>query len=983
MNVKLKVLTAGALFFLGHYVEAQDTLRVQEIEEVVVVAYGTQRKETLTGSVGQVKAAELAKVTSPNVVQGMTGKIAGVQIAQVSGQPGEAPTVRFRGIGSISGSSAPLYVVDGVPMSGSITQLNNNDIESISFLKDASLAALYGNRGANGVIIVTTKKGRRARTSFNLDVKTGINQNGNTRYKTITDPSRYYEAYFTGLANNYMYSQNLSYADARMLAANELISGPVGLAVNIFDVADNALVDPLTGAFNSAAKMRYQPENWEDYLFREGFFTSTFLNASGGNENTTYYFSGGYERNEGYAIASKMDRVTAKAKVDSKLGERIDLGVNFGYTNSVIDNPDGNGSTTYSSPYNWINTVGPIYGVYQRDNNGNLIRDERGEWVYDDGTGYGGLYPIRPYGQFQNPYATATMDNKRTNRNAVFASGYFGFKILKDLNFKYTLTADYTNSDSNSYDTPFYGDAVNANGRVGNSVSSILGITHQQLLNYQKSFNSHRFDVLAGHETYDNRYSYLSVSKSNLFYPYSQDINSAALYTNPTGGKGTYATEGYFGRVNYDYGNKYFVSANIRRDGSSRFHPDNRWGTFYGFGGAWRVSQESFLSDSKVINELKLKGSYGEQGNDNLGLENDNIYYPYMNAYVITPQQSFNEVIGYDQVYLGNKNITWEKMKNLNAGVELSLLDRRINIDAEYFERNVSDMLMRLALSPSGGFSYSPENVGSMENKGVEVTVDVDIIRKDDFRLNIFGNASHYKNKVTSLKEGKDIVTLADNRKLKMGYDAYVYYMKEFAGIDEQGNSLFYKDEKDANGNIIKTVTDDWREGTDYFLDKSRLPEVYGGFGLRADYKNIDFSIDFAYQFGGWGYDGNWMARMGGGRGESIHQDYYNTWSLQNTDAVLPLFSVEDPKFNYAQSTLGLIKSDYLSIQNITLGYSLNRDLLERTGISNLRLYVSANNPIYWSKRQGYDPRLSLLGSYGGTTYNVNRTLLFGTTISF
>src|SRR5690606_25613448 len=257
MNVKLRVFSAGVLFFLGYSVSAQevtqDTL-VSDIEEVVVVGYGTKKKETLTGSVGSVKADEIAKISSPNVVQGMTGKIAGVQIAAGSGSPGQAPTVRFRGIGSINGSSEPLYVVDGVPLTGSITSLNNNDIESMSFLKDASLASMYGNRGANGVIIVTTKKGRSGAPKFNLDLKTGVNTNGNRRYNLINDPAKYYEAYFQGLANNYMTGQNLSYADARAKAALELITGAQGLKYNIFNAADGQLIDPITGRITSTSQ---------------------------------------------------------------------------------------------------------------------------------------------------------------------------------------------------------------------------------------------------------------------------------------------------------------------------------------------------------------------------------------------------------------------------------------------------------------------------------------------------------------------------------------------------------------------------------------------------------------------------------------------------------------------------------------------------------------------------------------------------------
>ncbi len=986
MNVKLRVLSVGALFFMGGAISAQqlaeDTTKVSDIEEVVVVGYGVKKKETLTGSVGSVKAEEIAKVTNTNVVQGMAGKIAGVQIASSSGQPGQAPAVRFRGIGSITGSAEPLYIVDGVPLTGSITSINTNDIESMSFLKDASLASMYGNRGANGVIIVTTKKGRSGKPKFNLDLKSGININGNKRSKLINDPARYYEAYYQGLVNNYMDGQNLSYADARVKAAAELIDGAQGLAYNLFNTSNDALIDPVTGKITSTDR-KYTPENWEDFLFREGFYNSTFLSASGGTDITKYYFSMGYEKNEGYAINSRFDKITARASIDTQISDRIKIGTNMAYTNAVLDNPDGNGTSNISSPYRWINTIAPIYGVYQRDNNGNLMYDASGTVIYDDGTGANGMagIPIRPYGQRANPYITALQDIKRTDRNNIVLSGFLDVNILEGLNFRYNIAGDYLNSDYIGMDTPFYGDAVFAEGRILGQISNSLGITHQQLLTYTKNFNGHKLDFLAGHESYVRRASLVYANKSKLFLPTRDILDNAAIIESAGGEKGKYATEGYFGRINYEYGNRYYLTANIRRDASSYFHPDHRWGTFYGFGGAWRVSQENFLADVAWLNEFKLKASYGEQGNDNLNFP---VYTPYERHYTLNPLTDPLQPFSWSRTYNGRKDITWENMKNLNAGFELGLFNRRLNIDAEYFERNVSDMLFYRTLAPSvsGGWANLPINVGSMTNKGVEVSIDADVIRGNDFRLNIFANGTHYKNTVTELYDGFEELA-ADG--LKVGMDRYAYRIKEFAGVDQStGNALFYMDVKDANGNVTgRTVTDDHAAATFYWQDKSATPDVYGGFGLRADYKNIDFGIDFAYQFGGWGYDSNWMGAMGGGLGQSIHEDFYNTWTPENTTAPLPRFAVANNTEFYSTSTMGLIKSDYLSIQNITLGYTLNRDLFDNVGIDGVRFYASVNNAALFSRRQGYDPRLNISGSMGSGTYDLNRTLMFGTNISF
>ena len=985
MNVNLRVLSAGVLFFLGATVSAQqvqDTTRVSDIEEVVVVGYGVKKKETLTGSVASVKAEEIAKVTTANVVQGMTGKVAGVQIAAGSGQPGQAPSVRFRGIGSINGSSEPLYIVDGVPLTGSITSINNNDIESMSFLKDASLASMYGNRGANGVIIVTTKKGRAGRTRFSLDLKTGVNVNGGKRYKTIDDPARYYEAYFQGLANNYMFGQNLSYDAARTKASQELITGAQGLAYNLFNTNNSTLVDPVTGKITSTDQI-YTPENWEDYLFREGFYNSSFLNASGGTDATKYYFSMGYEKNEGYAINSRFDKITARAKVDTEISERIKIGTNLAYTNAVMDNPDGNGTSNFSSPYLWINSIAPIYGVFQRDTQGNLMYGPTGQLLYDDGTGYNGTtgLPIRPYGQRMNPYITALQDIKRTNRNAIVLNGYLDVNILKGLDFRYNITGDYTNSDFLGMDTPLYGDAVGANGRMSGRMTNTLGVTQQQLLTYGRNFGSHKLDLLAGHESYNSRASNVFSDKSNLFLPLTNILDQAAVMQSTGGSKRKYATEGYFGRINYEYGNKYYLTANVRRDASSYFHPDHRWGTFFGFGGAWRVSQENFLKDSSLINEFKLKASYGEQGNDDLNFP---VYTPYDTHYTVTQTANTADPLGQERLWLGRKDITWEKMKNLNAGFELGMFNRRLTIDAEYFERNVSDMLFNKPLAPSvsGGWTSEPINVGSMENKGVEVSISADVLRTANVNVNLFANGTHYRNTVTELYDG---LTEIKGSSLKVGQDRYAYRLKEFAGVDQStGNALFYKDVKDASGNITgRVLTDNWAEADFYYQDKSATPDVYGGFGLKADIHSFDFGIDFAYQLGGWGKDNGWMGAMDGGVGKSIHQDFYNTWTPQNTSAPLPKFAVANNTQNWNDSTIALIKSDYLSIQNITLGYTLNKDIFSGVGITGTRFYVSVNNAALWSKRQGYDPRLSVSGLMGSGTYSLNRSFIFGTNISF
>ena len=949
-----------------------------ELENVVVVAYGSQKKESVTGSVAVVKAVEIQKVSSSNVLQGMVGKVAGVQVINNNGMPGEPPVIRFRGIGSINASAAPLYVVDGVPFNGDIAAINNYDIESISFLKDASSAALYGNRGANGVIIITTKKGKKGKSIIFFDTKTGFSERAVKDYNMITSQKEYYETYYSALKNTLMYGPtNYSASNAATVAAAELISGPQGLAYNAYNVSNGVLIDPSTGLLNSSASLLYN-EKWSDYLFGSGSFTQSVFNISGADDNLSHFFSLGYEKNEGYVVNSGLEKITTRLKLDSKLlNDKIKVGANMGYSHLNQDYLDGyTGGSSYSSPFFWTRQIAPIYPVHLFDANGNPVYNSNGQHMYDDGTGIGGS-PVRPYGSLQHPYATAINDVKKWQSDNLFSSGYADISLYDGLNLNYTVTADLFNQNDRSLDTPLYGDAVNAGGRVSYSNSRTFSLTQQQLLKYAKSFGKNNFDVLLGHETLDRRTDYVAADRSKLLLPDSPYVNQAGVLQGGTAGGSSYALEGFFARVNYDFSNKYYINASVRRDGSSRFHPDNRWGTFYGVGAAWRLSQESFFKNLTWLNEFKLKTSYGEQGNDNLGLE-----LPYMDQYNVAVTTDTSLPISFTLTQLGNKDITWEKKANFNAGFDISLFDRRLNIEAEYFKNEVKDMLFSKPLPPSSGFSSIPENIGNMENKGFELNLDGDIIRGKDFTFSMNVNATHYVNKITKLPfnglENNRIVTGAYLR--QEGGGVYDFYMREFAGVNPvTGAALFWKDDV-ASGERV--LTENYTEGTLYVIGKSSVPDVYGGLGFKADYKGIDLGINFAYQVGGYGYDSVYMGSLAPSRGENFNKDFNKTWSIDNPTGILPRSEIDDPNTFYGTSSLGLIKSDYFSIQNISAGYTLDKKITKNLGISSLRLYGLVDNVHLWSRRQGYDPRLSLTGG-SDNKYSILRTISFGMNVQF
>lgn len=943
------------------------------LDEVVVVAYGSQTKESLTGSVGEVKSEDIAKITSANAVQGMTGKVAGVQVFSGNGLPGEAPTVRFRGVGSINGSSAPLYVVDGVPFTGSISSINNNDIESMTFLKDAAATSLYGNRAANGVIIITTKQAKKGETKYNVEVKTGIAKRGISEYDLSQDIPGFYEYYYNILKNDYLLD-GISSGEAHEGALADLISGPQGLAYNVTDVANGDLIGA-DGRFNPNANVLYQ-EDWKKYLFDTGIYTNTFFNAANSKDGSSLYYSVGYENNETYMVNSRWEKATARFKGDSEIGNHLKVGGNLAYSYTRSNRPDGfDGGTAYSNPFQWTRHIAPIYPVHAYDDSGKIITLPNGDKAYDDGTGKL-TGKVRKYGEWQNPYATALHDVKLEKTHQIFAGGFATVNILDGLDFTYKLTSEYRGTRGYDMDTPLYGDAVEPNGRLRNYSRSINSINQQQLLEYDKKINDFRINALVAHETYKRDNDFMRTHVTNGLLVNSIYSDMYATLKDVDGYATPYALESYFGRLNVDYDRKYYLSGSWRRDGSSRFHPDRKWGNFYSVGASWIISNEDFFN-SELINSLKLKASYGEVGNDDLGYS-----FPYLDLFSVVQTTEDVEFISYNQTFKGNPEITWEKNKNFNAGVEISLLDDRISLDVEYFQKKTNDLLYMRPLPLSQGFASMPENIGDMQNKGFEVTLNADVIRTEDVRLNLFANATNVKNKILKLPESKEghLIDGSRNRILKPGGEMHTWYLREFAGVNsETGAAQWTLIDKETGE---KGVTEEYNDATRIDTEKSSLPDVYGGFGFNLDVKGFDLSVNFAYQFGGYGYDSQWTNMMSGGIVQNFHQDYYQTWSFDNTSAELPIVLVDDPNLSYATSTIGLIKSDYVSLQNVSLGYTFDQRIIESLGLSSLRVSVLGDNLHVWSKRKGYDPR-QFVGGTNQSNYSPIATYSLGINLSF
>lgn len=958
------------------------------LDEIVITAYGTQTKESLTGSVTEIKSEEFAKVASGSAVTGLTGKVAGVQIYSNSGQPGAAPTVRFRGVGTLTGSSNPLYVVDGVPFNESITSINPNDIESMSFLKDASASALYGNRGANGVIIVTTKKGKKGKVRINFDSKTSFTSRAIKDYDVMTDAGEYYEAYWSMLKSDQMVG-GASEADAGVFASENLIDGAaIGLIYNVYGGDRNTVVDPVTGKARGGNQL--WESDWRDQLFNNSSgVKSTFLSVSGGGDNVSYLFSLGHEDNNGFNVNTGFKRYTIRSNFDVDVTENLKTGLSFSYANRF---QTGTLTNNITGNFAWVRDLAPIYSTFARDHaTGALALDNAGnrQWDWAEVTSPNAVAG-RPVSGFSNPHALQTLNINNSDRDNMSTRAYAKYTFLEDFTFTYNFGVDYNFYRTVNYTNKIVGSATSTdvNGRISEQYGKRTTFTNQQLLNWNKSLNEvHNIDVVLGHETSQLYGTFIDADKRDQFISTDTSLSLFAENDgagNVTGGPTEYNLEGFFARVLYDYDNKYFINGSIRRDGSSVFHPDNRWGNFWGAGAAWRISEEDFMSDISWISELKLKTSFGQQGNDIVYYDGTTVrnYAPYLDQWdLVSDGSSFAP----EKNTLGNKDLKWETSENLNVGFELNLFDNRLRIESEYFVRKITDLIFNRPLPNSTGLPSVPENVMDMENRGVELSIGYDIINKEDLTWSVDFNATTYKNEITELAPGREFIDNGIYRWTKGG-SAFDFYTYKYEGVSETtGHAIWATTSEFEADGVTPTdgTTEDRGTATEYEIGKSTLPEVYGGFSTSLTYKSWDFNVALSYQFGGTAFNSIYNDGFSGAVGDNFHKDYWKTWRSDNTTGTLP--RVFDGTTSYNTSDLFLISSDYISLNDIVIGYTLPTNVINKIGLSSVRLYGVANNVGLWkaSDIQGYDPRASSTGGTNSVRYAALKTYTLGLTVNF
>ena len=959
------------------------------LEEVMVVAFGTAKKSAFTGSAGVIDTEKISKRQTSNITNALAGQVAGVQLTSSSGEPGKSANIRIRGIGSISASNTPLYVIDGVPYDGDISAINSQDIESMTVLKDAASNALYGARGANGVVLITTKKGQSGTANITVDAKWGTNRRGVPNYKVIKDPARYYELSYLSRYNALL--EMLGDENSAHNTANKILINPNegGLGYNVYTLPEGESLINANGKLNPNATLGradgvfyYTPDNWYDEIFDSSNLRQEYnVSISGANDKVNYYISAGYLDDSGIIPNSGFTRFTTRTKIDYQAKNWLRVGANMSYVNSDSQSPKDQEGSSSANMFYVTNNMAPIYPLYVRDSEGNIEKDSHGHTVYDFGNN---TYSYRPFMTMSNPASMIALDKRNFKANIFSGKWYANINILPELKLTYNLGYDVDDTRFTNMYNAYYGQYSQVGGVAYIGHSRLTGLNQQVLLNFNKSFDLHTIEALAGFESYDFKSQILQGSKEKLYNPSISEIDNAI--SNPSAYSSTdrYATQGWLARVQYDYDSRYFASLSYRRDGSSRFHKDNRWGNFGSIGGGWLINKEQFLENVSWIDLLKFKISYGIQGNDKLlyqGSSSAN-YYPYTDQFNVS---NFNDDFAVNLYYKGNKDITWETSHSFNTGFDFTLFKGRLEGSLEYFSRRTSDLLYYKPVAPSLGYSHFPMNVGSMYNRGLELGLYGVAIDKNEVNLGFNFNMTYFKNKINKLEKSLGGELIEGVRIYREGESLYQMYLRKYAGVDvDTGEALYYKDIKGEDGNITQETTSDWNNATRYGTGDI-LPKVYGGFGATLNVYDFDFSISFSYQLGGKLYDSSYQGLMhpGGANdsGQNWHKDIENAWSVDNTNTNIPRLHFTD---RYANSTSDrfLISSNYLNVQNITLGYNVPKNLLRKIDIKALRFYVVADNVALLTKRKGLDPRQGYLTS-DNSNYSPIRTISGGLTLTF
>jgi TonB-linked SusC/RagA family outer membrane protein len=1046
------------------------------IEEVVAVAYGTTKKKDLTGSISTVDSKLMTTQSNSTITRALEGSVAGVQVSAVDGQPGLDMGIRIRGLGTASqNNSNALIVIDGVPAQNDnpLSTINSKDIENVTILKDAASTALYGSRGANGVVLITTKKGAKGKTKISFEGRWGVNSAGSYQYDKMDDPKDIYEFEWlsiynsarygvngSGMAKNYatnLKNPNMTHEAAAQFASAHLfdyngsmttftrnalgnwmlynvpgaVYTPSGTGATGSSTMSGAYLVNTDGKLNPQAQLLYK-DNYDKYVLKDRLRQEYNVSASGGNEKVDYFLSLGYLEDPSYIRGSQFGRYNGRSVINAQLYDWLKVGTNVAYswreTQSPATRYGRNPGSGYANVFRYINGQNQLIQLYAHDKDGNIIRNADGSKKVHvlAGDTYSPLGQTGTNGLDTDLLKMLSEDEDTRKSSDIVTRSYAEIKFLKDFTFTTNLGLEKYHETRTRYWNSETGQAqgVGAYGKVYQDVSII---NTQQLLNYNHDFGKHHVDGLAGHEF--NKYNFQTLnfrSSYELVPGYSTFANFVAqniggTFSGNGGNEYENSMESYFGRANYIYDGKYYGEASIRYDGSSKFkYASNRWGTFWSVGGGWRVSSESFMENTKHwLDNLKVRASYGVIGNQN-GVSNYSGYQTW--GYGATYTQSTTgtgqpATFTLSKGSFVNDGLTWENTNTLDAGIDFNIFSR-VHGTFDIYDRNTVNLIWNQPIAYSLGQSSLAKNSAKIQNRGYEVEVSVDIIKKKDLFWSVSLNGTHYTTVLKKVPAGTGSATLNGNWTATAdawsiagsgsssgvtylrgeGKDYYNLYLYKYAGVDSNtGLPLFYHKVTEAdhtNGLFTDVSAGGDGKTTNYTLASryemgSAIPDWIGGFSTTFKYKDFDFSTQLAYQLGGKFYSveyGNGLY-LSSNVGRALSAELIgNTWTPENTGAKFPMvmygntYGDGSTKGSWEYTDMALFSASYLNVKNVTIGYTLPDTKTKKLGISNLRVYVSGDNLWMKAAHSGIDPRMSLVGGLevGAYAYPSMRTISFG-----
>jgi TonB-dependent starch-binding outer membrane protein SusC len=897
------------------------------LDEVVVVAYGTQVKKKVTGAIAKVDGADLENKPFTSVDQMLQGKVAGLQSTSPTGQPGGIQQVRIRGIGSITAGAAPLYVVDGIPInSGDVSRLNNtsnalaginpNDIESISVLKDAASASIYGSRAANGVILITTKKGKAGKSKIRIDSEFGF---GNTAYINDLAKPLDRDQYFT-------------------LTREGLVNA--GATQAQVDATLNTL------GFNNTAN-----EDWVGNVTRQGTTQNINVSLSGGDSKTTFYTSAGFFDQKAVVITSDFRRYSGSFNLRHKASDKLTVGINA--TGSYIHQNSPAQSSGFRNPVAGAYWLRPSQNAYNADGSLNISNTI--------------------FNQLYNPLAIAAYDRIQLNNVKVLTNFTGEYQFYKDLKYTTKFGIDFINIEEERYDNPFFGDSRTVGGRMYNYDTRLANWVWSNLLNYKHDFLANKelgVDLTVGYEAQKSKQYNITTRGEGVPATTSIPLPVPSSPSVASGARTDYAFVSVLSMAQVSYKNKYSLSGSVRRDGSSRFGSNNKYGTFWSVGGAWNLDQENFMKGIKFINALKVRSSYGVNGNAEIG------NYTWKGTYIFNA--NYNQQPGSAPNQVENPDLTWEINKPFNVGLDVVVWDGRLTVNADYYVRKTENLILNDPLSRTSGFNSVSANVGSMENKGVEFQVNVIPVRTKNLTWDFTFNIALNKNKITALRNNADILGLPFIR--RVGEDFQSIYTRLWAGVDPAtGNPLWYTDAtKSQTTTNVTTV----QRG----IIGSASPKGFGSFSTSVNYKGFSLDAQFNYQYGNLVYD-NWgFISWSDGFNPQLNkiQKQLRRWQKPGDFTDVPKYVYGGANVSNAESSRWYYKGDFIRLRDLTLSYSLPKSIMNAVKLDNAKFYVRGTN--LWTnafdENITFDPEQPLTG-VNDLQILLQRTISVGLTLGF